>query len=303
MSQAPQEPKAAPSSKQALSDLHDTSIEIIGLTRDANSPRSQQLLARHPTLRLISGDYNDPGVIFTASTTTISKIFLVQTPPGFPPNADLEEKQRKALIDAAIAHGVKVFVQTTVDRGPRSDSNPTGVPHFRSKFNIEKHLLRRVEECGGQISYTILRPTVFMENFSGGFMTKLLATSLRDGLPGECPIQLVAARDIGWFGARALVRAEDVRLRNRAISLAGEELSFGEMQRVYEEVCGEAMLMTYSFVNWGVSLLIEGLPKTLRSFREDGFSADVAGLREAHPELMNFRAWLRENVAGKGDRG
>lgn len=219
----------------------------------------------------------------------------MQTPPGFPPNADLEEQQGKALIDAAIEHGVSIFVQTTVDRGPNSDTNATDVAHFASKFRIEKHLLERCREASdSKMTFTILRPTVFMENFSGGFMTKILANSLRDGLPADCPIQMISAKDIGWFGAQALVKSDDPAYRNQSLSLAGDELSVEEMQRTYEEVCRRPLPTTFSVVSWALGLMVEGLTKTLRSFRMDGFSADVQASRALHPEVMTFWRWLEE---------
>jgi len=185
-----------------------------------------------------------------------------------------------------------VFVQTTVDRGPDSDTNPTKVSHFISKFNIEKHLIRRTSEEGSKMTFTILRPTVFMENFGGGFMTKLMATAMRDSLPADLEVQMVAANDIGWFGAQALTRPEDARYQNQSISLAGDCLTYEEIQRIHQEVCGTSVPTTYSAVTWAVSVLVKELPMTLQSFVEDGFSADVQELWRVNPGLKTFRKWL-----------
>ena len=86
-----------------------------------------------------------------------------------------EQRQGVALVDAAISHGhVRQFVYASVDRGgSRSDSDPTPVPHFASKYYIEKHLIAEAQETA--MGYTILRPTAFMENFAQDFSGKLLS--------------------------------------------------------------------------------------------------------------------------------
>lgn len=43
-----------------------------------------------------------------------------------------EEKQGKALVDAAVANGVRYFVYTSVDRrGPKSDEDPNDLRNPR----------------------------------------------------------------------------------------------------------------------------------------------------------------------------
>jgi uncharacterized protein YbjT (DUF2867 family) len=73
-----------------------------------------------------------------------------------------EEAQGKALVDAALKNGVKHFVYTSVDRGgDKSYDNPTYVPHFISKHNIEHHLVDSSK--GTDMGWTVLRPTAFLE--------------------------------------------------------------------------------------------------------------------------------------------
>jgi nucleoside-diphosphate-sugar epimerase len=66
------------------------------------------------------------------------------------------------MVDGALAAGVKFFVYTSVERGgnDKSYDNPTNVPHFISKHNIEHHL---VENAGDKMQWTILRPVAFMD--------------------------------------------------------------------------------------------------------------------------------------------
>jgi hypothetical protein len=75
---------------------------------------------------------------------------------------ETEEAQGKALVDEAVAAGVKFFVYTSVDRGgdAKSYETPTEIPHFVSKYNIEHYL---VDKAGDKMQWLIIRPVVFME--------------------------------------------------------------------------------------------------------------------------------------------
>jgi len=54
----------------------------------------------------------------------------------------VEEKQGKAVIDAAVAKGVQYFVCSSGDSGgpERSAKDPTPVKYFAVKYNVEKDL-------------------------------------------------------------------------------------------------------------------------------------------------------------------
>ncbi len=96
-------------------------------------------------------------------------VYSVQLPFGGGQTTATEQKQGSQLVDAALAHGsVKQFVYTSADRGgPRSSSDPTNVPHFISKYHIEKHLINKAQ--GTNMGYTFFRPVAFMENLTKDF--------------------------------------------------------------------------------------------------------------------------------------
>ncbi len=62
---------------RALFDLNDSSIQVSGLTRDSNTPRAQQLAAKYPALKLVSGTYDNPTAIFSACEQHIDAVFAV----------------------------------------------------------------------------------------------------------------------------------------------------------------------------------------------------------------------------------
>lgn len=156
-----------------LSAPNSSEIIIFALTRNTESASAKRLADKSPEqIKLVQGNLNDCPAIFRAVARPISGVFCVSIPalgPGA--KSDAEEVQGKALIDAALEHGVAYFVFTSLDRhGVDSDSNDTDIPHFISKANIERHL--REKSTGTQMTWTILRPTAFMDNLTTGFAGK-----------------------------------------------------------------------------------------------------------------------------------
>ncbi len=202
-----------------------------------------------------------------------------------------EEKQGKALIDASIKNGVEHFVFTSVDRGGpgSSEQNPTVIPHFASKHRIEEYLKEKSED-GKKMSYTILRPTAFMDNVTNDFMGKGFA-SMWKGV-GDKPLQLVSVRDIGVVAAKAF---SDPSYKGRAISLAGDELNFEQGKKVFKETVGYDMPETYGFVGAGIKLMSKEMSTMFNWFKTDGYRVDILALRKEIPELQGFRTWLKES--------
>ncbi|OBT61282.1 hypothetical protein VE03_09374 [Pseudogymnoascus sp. 23342-1-I1] len=263
----------------------DQKFEILCLTRDTTSEKAVSL-ASNEGVSAVPGNLFFPLSTFD-KVSPIDAVFCM-TCPG-----DLgdEERQATSLIDASITHGVKHFVFTSVDRGGAevSETNPTEIPHFKSKYNVEKYLKEKCAES--QMTWTILRPVGFMDNlmpnFTGRGFTAIWAQI------GKKPLQLVSARDIGHFGALALLRPEEYA--GRAVGLAGDELNFETAQRVFRETMGYEMPRTWTFVASLIAFALPEMGQMFKWLKEEGYAVDIKGLREEYPELQDFRTWLQES--------
>lgn len=206
---------------------------------------------------------------------------------------DAEERQGKELVDTALKYNVKHFVYTSVDRGgDASFHNPTPIPHFISKHHIEHHLVEQTKGTG--MSWTILRPTAFLQNFTPDFFGKVFATSWKIGVK-EKPLQVISVTDIGFFGAQAFLAPE--QYKNKCLSLAGDELSFDEMARIFRAKCGRDVPLTFNFVSRILFWMMKDLGLMFQWFYDSGYGADIEALRKIRPELQNFESWL-ENESG-----
>ena len=199
-------------------------------------------------------------------------------------------------MDAAIAHGTEYFVYSSVDRGgDKSIDTPTDVPHFISKHNIEKHLIAQTADSG-QMKWTILRPVAFMDNFTPDFMGKVLPTAWKDVLKDK-PLQLIAAKDIGKFGAKAFLEPE--AYDKKAVALAGDELTFAQMSKMFRDKTGQEVPTTYSFLVSTIMWMIKDFGYMVRWFKTDGYGASVVECKAQLPELLDFATYLETESAWK----
>lgn len=274
-----------------LSAVGSSDITILALTRNLESPAAEKLAKKSDKIKLLQGDLNDCPAIFEAAPQPIKRVFCVTIPNiGFGNAGANEEEQGTALIDASIKHGVEHFVFTSVDRhGKDSDNDPTNIPHFISKANIEKHL--KEKSAGTQMTWTILRPVAFMENFAPGLAGKIFPTAWCASLSPTTKLQLVATADIGYFAAQALLNPKEYN--GRAISIAGDELTFEEANEIFESRLGKNIPRTFNFVGSTLLWAIKDVGLMFTWFNDKGYAADINALKKEHPGLQSFGDWLK----------
>lgn len=254
--------------------------DVHALTRTSDTPAARQL-ADHGAI-VIQGDLDDPASIRRAMSG-VHGVFSVQTHVA-PAAVDDEVRQGIAVAEAAKDVDVAHVVYTSVD-GAERDS---GVPHFDSKWRIE----RRLQAL--EVPTTVLRPTGLMENFAAHSRPEVVAGTLivRLALRPDAPLQMVACADIGVFAADAFERPQDYI--GEAVALAGDELTGPQIAATFQAVT--AIPARYE----------EHPLAQLRAFSEDlalmwewigrfGYdAADIPALRERHPRLRTLADWLMQ---------
>ena len=246
---------------------------VRALTRDPNSPPAQAL--GEAGAEVVQGDLGDRTSLDRA-LSGVYGVYSMQTPYL---GVDAEERQGKALADAASAAGVQHFVYASVGGAERN----TGIPHFESKWGIEKH----VHELG--LPATVLRPVFFMENFNPQRESILNGTFTSRGLKPDKRLQLIASDDIGAFAALAFANPQDYI--GQSLELAGDELTEPQMVETMAKVIGRPV----SIVPADGPPRNEDLVKMMDWFNEKGYEADIPALRARYPGLMTFETWLRRS--------
>ena len=178
---------------------------------------------------------------------------------------------------------------TSVERGVKDKA--TDVPHFITKHNIEEHLKKESAARGGKMDWTVLRPVFFMDNIVPGLIGKVIATAWKTTLAGTGKkLQVVSVRDIGYVAAQAFLKPD--QMRNETIRLAGDELVWEQAEKLFREKTGREVPTTYEMMVKGMLWGMKDLGLMFKFFREEGFAADVEGLKQRFPEMKRFGEWL-----------
>ncbi|CAI6094847.1 unnamed protein product [Clonostachys chloroleuca] len=277
-------------------------FRILAVTRDTESAGAKRLAAKSSNISLVQGNLDDTEAIFQNANkiakTPIWGVFSVQLPAMNKNGAKIEEVQGKSLVDSALKHGVEHFVYSSVDRGgDRSIDNPTDIPHFISKHNIEHHLINNAKNT--PMSWTILRPVAFMENFQVGFVGKIFATAWRDNVKSR-PLQLIATEDIGEFAAQSFLSPNE--FNGRSIGLAGDELTYSQLVDVFNKKTGAAPPTTFGFIAKLLLWLSKEMGTMFAFFEREGYGADIKELKKQHPGLKDLGSWLENSPYTKAKK-
>ena len=268
--------------------------EILALTRKANGASAQKL-ASNPKVKVIEGNLDDVAAVFEAAggPGAVWGVFSVQVPSmkklkeGV---VDKEVAQGCALFDAAKANGVKHFVYSSVDRGgDKSFETHTKIPHFITKCDVKLHI-REKAQAQSDMTWTILRPVAFMDNFQPSFFGRFFAAAWAQ--MGSNRLQLVAVRDIGVMAAQAFAHSEKEDYKNQAIGLAGDELNEQEASEIFSQVQGRPIVQSYWFIADFVKWMIADVGIMFKWFEDEGYGVDIEKCRRLNPDMMDFKTYL-----------
>ena len=279
----------------ALLEDKSTSIQpkdIYVLTRNPAGAAATALKAHG--VQLIQGELGKPDAIFAQLADqkvnfAETGAFLAQA------HGQNEVTDAKGFMDAAIAHGLSYFVYSSVDRGGKelSDRDASYCKTFYDKFEIEKYLETRSAK-GNDIKYTILRPTWFADNAIWGFPGKLCMAGWRECMNGK-KMQVVVAKDLGRWAVEALLRPGASHIRNTAVSIASDYLSFEDINQCFYKETGQAVPATYGWLARLIIWLVKDLRTMFAWINERDYGADLEELAKTVPPT-SFSEWLRDAV-------
>ena len=259
-------------------NLINSDIEILGLSRNTESAKAIEL--QKSGVSIIKGDLDKPDS-FGDLLDNIDVFFLVQ---AFEQGAKSEIEQAKKVIDLACNKGVNHLVYSSV---MAADLN-TGIPHFDSKYVIEKYIHSK------GIDYTILRPASFNENYLNPEVLKRLRKGkLVMPLNKNVIQQLISTEDVGKIASQMIRNIS--KYRNKTISLATDEKSILEQAKSFSE--GLEMPVIYQKLPGIFTLLFMGkdLYKMFAYMNKNNFTLvdDIDAIKKEFDGLGDFDQWIR----------
>jgi uncharacterized protein YbjT (DUF2867 family) len=255
--------------------LLDRGHEVRVVTRNPDSVKAKDLA--NTGARLITASLEDTAALTKALEGTTS-LFAMTTPRG---GTDAETRQGVSAAEAAKAAGVHL-VFTSVGSANRQ----TGIPHFESKYAVEKHIAK----IG--VRATILGPVYFMENLYFG--REQLAKGIYGvPIPPTRELAQVAVADIGAVAVRVL--EDESRFAGTRFDLASDELTGNDVVAILSRITGRPF--TYYQVSLDVvrQRMGEDTAMMYEWFDRVGYTVDRGALRREFPDIAfrDFETWAK----------
>jgi len=256
-----------------LNDGH----EVVGITRNPESPKAKNLLKQN--VEMVSVDFTDSNELINIMKK-VDTVFALTTP--FEGGVDHEVQQGISMANAAKEAGIGHFIFNSV-----GDANqPTGIPHFDSKYEVEKHL----ETLG--MAYTIVAPAYFMDNIFIPFMLEQLKEGLlKMAMPADRKLQQISVEDIGKF-VGIVVNEREAMFGDR-VNISGDELTGEEVSQVLTKAIGKKI----QYEGYNPDYLreqSEDMALMYEWFNDKGYTADLNSLKKYG--FMSFEDWaLKQN--------
>jgi uncharacterized protein YbjT (DUF2867 family) len=251
--------------------------KVRAVTRDPNSDQAKSLAKAGATV--VAASLEDTAAL-TKALEGATSLFAMTTPFGG--GTESETRQGVAAADAAKAAGLHL-VFTSVGSANRQ----TGIPHFDSKYEVEKHIAK----IG--VRATILAPVYFMENLIT-FGREQLAKGIYGGtLPPTRTLAQVAVADIGAVAVRVL--EEPARFTGRRFDLASDELTGNDVVATLSRVTGRPVTYFQIPLEAIRQRMGEDGVRMAEWLDRVGYTVDRAALRREFPDVgfHDFESWVR----------
>ena len=249
---------------------------VRAVTRSTDSAKARDLANAGVTL--VRASLEDTAAL-TKALEGATSLFAMTTPFGGGTQA--ETQQGISAADAAKVAGVHL-VFTSVGSANRQ----TGVPHFDSKFEVEKHIAK----IG--VRATILAPVYFMDNLHFG-KEQLAKGIYAAPLPPTRRLAQVAIADIGAVAVRLL--EDPGRFAGKRFDLASDELTGNDVVTTLSRITGHP----FSYFQVPLDVIRQRMgedgAKMYEWFDRVGFTVDRAALRREFPDVAfhDFESWAK----------
>lgn len=201
--------------------------------------------------------------------------------PANPFDTAAEERYGRNVILAAKNKKIKTFVYSTVARtGEHEDFPGWNDDYPLAWYWKTKHLLEDEVRNAGFQYWTILRPAVFMQNFTKPMVEYLHpgltdAHELRVRYNPDTKLDIVDVRDIARFAAAAIEEPEKFSFQH--IGLAAESLTAEQLAEQLGQISGTEIKVVYTSEEEAKERIAAGdfMPSSQAWHRDFGYGVDI----------------------------
>ncbi|WP_265110496.1 NmrA/HSCARG family protein [Halosolutus halophilus] len=257
----------------------DTDFDVFGLTRDASGETARRLADRGVTM--VEGDLNEKASL-APHVAAVDAVFAVTN--FWTEGYDQQVRQGKNVTEVAAEEGVDQFVFS----GVGSHWEDTGIPHFDSAWEIERHA-RNLD-----LPLTVLGPVFFFQNFEAFAEDVVEDGTIALPLAEGVSLQMIDTDDVGH--AAAVVFENPDEFVGDRVELAGDEQTLAETAAVLSAVTGRDVEPVHVPIEDAYDSFGEEFTVMCEWFNEVGYTADIDALEDRFGfEFTDLEAYLREN--------
>lgn len=250
--------------------------KVRGLTRNPESPAAKALAGLGVTFA--KGSLVERADVDRA-VAGVDAVFSMTTP--FEAGMEIETKQGVTVADAAKTAGVHL-VYTSVGSADKA----TGIPHFDSKYAVEKH----IAAIGAKA--TILAPVYFMENALVFGAEQMKNGVYATPLSPSRKLAQIAVADIGAVAVSVL--ENPARYAGKRYDLAGDDISGDDAVEILSRVSGKKFNY-FQVPMEAIKQMSEDMAIMYAWFEKVGYTFDRAALAKDFPEVKwtSYEAWAK----------
>ena len=251
---------------------------VRALVRDPSSTKARSLADAGVDLKV--GTFGDAPSIKAAMTGAYGVFSVQPSSPGGAVTDEEEVRYGMTIANLAVEAGVGHLVYTS---GGAVRDEPSGVAHFDTKSQIEKHIRALA------IRSTIVRPATFME------LMTMPGFGLNEGrfeffMRDDQKMQLIAVDDIGKIVAEVFEDPEN--FGGETFEIAGDAVTGRDLQKLFSRAAGRQIpYARFSTTRLSESPFLTKLTEMMDEGRLAG-GANLALMRKLNPELQTFEGWL-----------
>ena len=250
--------------------------QVRALTRKPDSPAAAELARLG--VEIVQGDLTDQDSLDRA-LRGVDSVFAMATP--FEAGPDAETTQGVTMADAAKAAGT-FLVYSSVGDANRN----TGIPHFDSKYAVEKH----IQGIGADA--TIIAPVYFMDNVVY-IRDQLRNNVYPSALSPDRPLAQISVADIAAVAVTVLENR--ARYAGRRFDIGADEVSPNETVRILSRVTGRPFVHFQLPMEMVRQTMGDDGVKMTEYFERVGYHVDREELEREFPNVRwtSFETWAR----------
>lgn len=259
--------------------LINDGLHVKILTRHPDSAKALEL--KQKGAKIIKGSFHDFDTI-AENLKGSDGLFLMSTP--FESGIQGEIDQAKRLVDLAANISIPFLLFTSVVDADKQ----TGIPHFDSKFEIEKHIKSK------NLNHSIIAPAYFYENFFSPFVLPGLKNGFfAQALSASKKLQSISVETIGNFAAYIFEHPDT--FNGKRINIASDELNGTEYSQLLTRKSGKTI--QYQEIPLAeIRKNSEDMAKMYEWFENVGYSVNINDLKLQYPQVnwITFNDWLEK---------